>query len=351
MPWILPLTLLAALTYVLQHFMLSIAWGCVLAIATWPAIEALTKRKWSLGFSVTITTLGLVVGFATPAWVLITSLRNEVAAIASYIQGVDRSGLPMPEWLPALPFGDDAAAWWQANLAHPGAMRELLDQAASTMTPTFTSTIGSVSSVVIANAFYIFLALLTMVILQLNKAHLIDYLDTVGSRMMPTIYKRIRIVLPISVRGTALGLCSVAILEGIVLGIAYWVAGAPMPALLGVITGYLALIPGGAPLSFLSVSALLLAQGNITGAVGLAIWGSTELFLVDKFLRPRIIGASVQLPFLAVLFGLIGGVSTLGVIGLFVGPFLMAMLFQFMKYEYAQAQARAQAQALPPPKD
>lgn len=337
MPWILPLILLLALTYVLQHFLLSIAWGCVLAIATAPLMQRMIRRNYSRAFAVTVTTFGLIVCFATPAWVLFSSLKREVSAIGIYLQSLDRTGVPPPEWLNALPFGDDILAWWLNNLGHPGAMRHLFDATVGNLMPSFTSALSSIGSIIIANAFYIFLALLTMVILLLNSARLVDYLDTVGTRIMPTVYPRIRVVLPLSVRGTALGLCSVAVLEGIVLGVAYWIAGAPMPALLGVITGYLALIPGGAPASFLSVSALLLAQGHVSAAVGLAIWGSVELFLVDKFVRPRIIGASVHLPFLAVLFGLIGGVSTLGVIGLFVGPFLMAMLFQYMHHEYSLA--------------
>ena len=97
------------------------------------------------------------------------------------------------------------------------------------------------------------------------------------------------------------------------------------------ITGYLALIPGGAPLSFTMVSLLLFGQGNSAEALGLFTWGAVELFLVDKFIRPKLIGKRVNLPFLAVLFGLLGGVSTLGVIGLFVGPLMMAILFGWLR--------------------
>ena len=115
------------------------------------------------------------------------------------------------------------------------------------------------------------------------------------------------------------------------LGIAYGIAGAPAPVLLGVVTGYMALIPGGAPLSFTLVSLLLLGQGHAGAALGLFCWGAFELFLVDKFVRPKLIGRRVELPFLAVLFGLLGGVSTMGVIGLFVGPFMMAVLFWWLR--------------------
>jgi predicted PurR-regulated permease PerM len=90
-------------------------------------------------------------------------------------------------------------------------------------------------------------------------------------------------------------------------------------------------VPGGAPLSFSLVSLLLLGQGHSGAALGLFSWGAFELFLVDKFIRPKLIGRRVNLPFLAVLFGLLGGVSTLGVIGLFVGPFMMAILFEWLR--------------------
>jgi predicted PurR-regulated permease PerM len=93
----------------------------------------------------------------------------------------------------------------------------------------------------------------------------------------------------------------------------------------------MALVPGGAPLSFTLVSLLLLGQGHSGAALGLFCWGAFELFMVEKFIRPKLIGRRVNLPFLAVLFGLLGGVSTLGVIGLFVGPFMMAILFEWLR--------------------
>ena len=81
------------------------------------------------------------------------------------------------------------------------------------------------------------------------------------------------------------------------------------------------------------VSLLLFGQGHSAEALGLFTWGAVELFLVDKFIRPKLIGQRVNLPFLAVLFGLLGGVSTLGVIGLFVGPLMMAILFGWLRDE------------------
>jgi predicted PurR-regulated permease PerM len=88
----------------------------------------------------------------------------------------------------------------------------------------------------------------------------------------------------------------------------------------------MALVPGGAPLSFSLVSVYLLASGSHIAGIGLFVWGTVELFIVDKTLRPKLVGGPIKLPFLPTFFGLIGGVKTMGFLGLFIGPVLMALL-------------------------
>jgi len=131
---------------------------------------------------------------------------------------------------------------------------------------------------------------------------------------------------PATISSTVTGMTLIAIGEGIVLGIAYWIAGVPSPVTFGVLTGIMALIPGGAPLSFTLVSAYLVANGSYVAGAGLFIWGSVELFIVDKTLRPRLVGGPIKLPFLPTFFGLVGGVKTMGFLGLFIGPVLMALV-------------------------
>ena len=82
----------------------------------------------------------------------------------------------------------------------------------------------------------------------------------------------------------------------------------------------------GAPLSFTLVSLYLVASGSPVAGVALFAWGSIELFIVDKTLRPKLVGGPIKLPFLPTFFGLIGGVKTMGFLGLFIGPVLMALL-------------------------
>ena len=329
---LLPLAFAGALAILLQHFLGSLAWAALLAIITWPLHERLLQRGCSRVFSSCVLLSALVIIFLGPSIFLFNTLSNELATIERLLAQINQTGVPAPEWLARLPVvAEPAIRWWQEHLATPGGLSSLIQATAGDFVPFLTGTARSLGATILTNALYLFLALLTLFILYLHGPAVARYVDHAGARLMPRHYGVLRRLLPLSVRGTALGLGSVAILEGVVLGIAYAVAGAPAPVLLGVITGYLALIPGGAPLAFSAVSLLLLGQGHSGAAMGLFFWGAFELFLVDKFVRPKLIGQSVNLPFLAVLFGLLGGVSTLGVIGLFVGPFMMAVLFWWLR--------------------
>ncbi|HJV73308.1 MAG TPA: AI-2E family transporter [Noviherbaspirillum sp.] len=329
---LLPLSFGVSLVILLQHFLGSLAWAALLAVITWPLHEQLQRRGWSRVGSASALLALLIISFVAPSIFLFNTLSNEISTVERLLGQLNQAGVPAPEWLSRLPFvAKQAAEWWAEHLAVPGGLNTLIQTTAGDLVPHLTSTIGTLGPTILANALYLFLALLTLFVLYVEGPAVVHYIDRAGERLLPKHYAVLRRLFPVSMRGTALGLCSVALLEGIVLGIAYGVAGAPAPALLGVITGYLALIPGGAPLSFTSVSLLLLGQGHAGAALGLFSWGACELFLVDKFVRPKLIGKRVNLPFLAVLFGLLGGVSTLGVLGLFVGPFMMALLFWWLR--------------------
>ncbi|MHA6962608.1 AI-2E family transporter [Zobellella denitrificans] len=151
-------------------------------------------------------------------------------------------------------------------------------------------------------------------------------LDRVGESVLGGHWARFSRMVPATVSSTVTGMGLVALGEGVVLGIAYWIAGVPSPVALGVLTGFMALIPGGAPLSFTLVSLYLAGTGETVMAAGLFLWGVIELFIVDKTIRPRLVGGPIKLPFLPTFFGLVGGVTTMGIVGLFIGPVLMALL-------------------------
>lgn len=200
-------------------------------------------------------------------------------------------------------------------------------------------------------AFHLLLTLLFMLIalffVYRDGFSFSKQIDMLGERILPNRWERISRVVPATISSTVMGMTLIAIGEGIVLGLAYWIAGVPSPVTLGVLTGVMALIPGGAPLSFTLVSIYLLASGAHVAGVGLFVWGTVELFIVDKTLRPKLVGGPIKLPFLPTFFGLVGGVKTMGFLGLFIGPVLMALIVAIWREWIHEARNAENSESVP----
>ena len=129
-----------------------------------------------------------------------------------------------------------------------------------------------------------------------------------------------------SIHGTVNGLVLVGLGEGALLGITYAVAGTPHPTLFGLLTALFAMVPFGAAVAFLVAAAVTLAGGNTVAAIVIVVLGFAVTFVADHFIRPVLIGGATKLPFLWVLLGILGGGEGWGLVGLFMGPAIMAAL-------------------------
>jgi len=222
-----------------------------------------------------------------------------------------------------------ASAWavdmWDQYIGTPGALAQYVQIFGGANVYTIYQTIIAAGGGVLNLALNLLFMLIALLFVYRDGEAFVAQLDKFGERIFPLRWQRLSRVVPATISSTVTGMTIIAIGEGLILGVAYWLAGAPSPVLLGVITGVAAMIPGGAPLSFTLVSIYLVASGSIFEGIALFVWGSVELFIVDKTLRPKLVGGPIKLPFLPTFFGLVGGVKTMGFVGLFVGPVLMAL--------------------------
>ena len=116
-----------------------------------------------------------------------------------------------------------------------------------------------------------------------------------------------------------------ALVQGVFAGLGYWIVGVGPPVLLGAVTAMIALIPFGAPLIWGSLSVWLLLTGKIADGVTLLLWGLLVVSWVDNIVRPLVISNATRMPFLLVVFGVLGGVLAFGLVGLFIGPVVLAV--------------------------
>ena len=147
-----------------------------------------------------------------------------------------------------------------------------------------------------------------------------------------------------AVHGTVVGLVLVGLGEGVLLGIVYVAVGLPYPASVGAVTGVLAVIPFGAPVVYTLATLYMFSVHQVLAAVIIFVAGNIVVFVADHFIRPVLIGGAARVPFLWVLLGLLGGLETLGFIGLFLGPAIMAALIALWR-EWTEPPA---ADGIPP---
>lgn len=325
--WLLVFVLLAGV-YFFHGFLVPVLAALVIGFATWPIYRRLLATiggNRTLG--ATIAILCVVAFIVVPITVAAMYAVEELRGWMLWAIETNRVGAPVPPWFADIPgIGGWLATQWTQYVGHPKAIGELVQLISG-------SNIGNIYRGVLVVGTSAFQALLTLLFMLISLFFVyrdgksfVAQIDKLGERILPMRWERVSRIVPLTISSTVTGMGTIAIGEGIVLGVAYWLAGVPSPVTLGLITGIMALIPGGAPLSFTLVSAYLVASGSPVHGLALLAWGSVELFIVDKTLRPRLVGGPIKLPFLPTFFGLVGGVKTMGFLGLFVGPVLMALL-------------------------
>ena len=325
--WIVLLILLACV-YFFHGFLVPVLAALIIGFASWPLYQRVLamydgNRTLAASTMIAIIVLFLVIPFLYAA----TYAVHEVQVLLEWSIETNRSGSPPPEWFAGMPLiGEWMVAQWELYVGRPGAIGEMVQAFGGANIGNIYRSVLAVGTGTIGLLLDLLFMIVALLFVYRDGAWFAAQLDRFGERIFPVRWSRISRVVPATIASTVTGMTLIAIGEGIVLGIAYWLAGAPSPVLLGVITGVAAMIPGGAPLSFTLVSVYLVASGSVFEGLALFTWGSVELFIVDKTLRPKLVGGPIKLPFLPTFFGLIGGVKTLSFVGLFIGPVLMALL-------------------------
>lgn len=323
--WLL-LGILAASLYFFHGFLIPVLAATIIAVASWGIRDRLAYRMGRTGAAslMVVAILGILI---VPLAMALSYAAAEIRIWVLWATEVNQQGAATPAWIATIPAaGDWLDRQWLTHIGRPGAIGEIVQAVSGSNIGTVYRGVLTVGSHAFHLALNTLFTLVTLFVFYRDGERIVAQLDRVGGRILPGRWSHMSRVVPATISATVTGMTLIAIGEGVILGIAYWLAGVPSPVVFGVITGFMALIPGGAPLSFTLISAYLVFSGSAFAGAALFVWGSVELFIVDKTIRPVLVGGPVKLPFLTTFFGLIGGVKTMGLIGLFIGPVLMALL-------------------------
>ena len=318
--------------WTLREFIPALVWAGILAIAVWPFYQR-TQRRFPPGHHnlllPSVFTLVIALVFIVPLVLAAVQVGRESHVILDWVDNARQSGIPAPDWLAHLPFGaDQATAWWNENLGDRDSAAELLHRIDRSELVGASRQIGAG---LVHRAILFGFSLMTLFFLFKDGDRLAEQMRHASARAFGPSGERVGRQIVTSVHGTVDGLVLVGIGEGVLLGIAYAATGVPHPALLGAITAVAAMIPFGAPLVFGLAALLLVGQGSGGAAIVVVAVGMVVTFVADHFVRPVLIGGATKLPFLWVWVGILGGVATWGLLGLFLGPAVMAALIMLWR--------------------
>ncbi|NHN87145.1 AI-2E family transporter [Acetobacter conturbans] len=328
----LALAIAALAIFTLGRFRLSLIWGGVLAIVCWPIMQWLAG-KWSPKHAALILPGTIVAGiamiFVIPSAFLIGAAASEAQDGAKWLREAGETGIPEPAWLSRLPWGKaQIENWWQANLSNPNGMEALVHKLRPEEALTTVEHVGhGVANTVVILCF----ALLILFFLLRSGNEVIDRLNLLTERLFGPRGRMAQHQVVGAVRGAMAGLVLVGLGEGALLGVAYLIAGAPQPLLLTLFTALASMIPMVGGFAVVLCALLIMIKGSLGAGIAVATFGLIIMFLADHFIRPVLIGGSIRLPFVWVLLGILGGLESWGLCGLFVGPVLMALAHQIWR--------------------
>jgi predicted PurR-regulated permease PerM len=306
--------------WMLSTFLPALAWAVVLAIATWPLFLAARHQVGRTWAAAAITAL-IAIAIIGPLLFAGIQAAREFRDLAQWVVESRRDGLEAPQWISELPLvGAPLTDWLNSHLKGE---RNPFEGADVRFLGEWGQIIGRQA---VRRVTTLLFALLIVFFVLRNSDALLHQAKLVGDRLLGAPGERFGSIAAQAVRGTVDGLLLVGLGQALLLGVAYAFTDVPHPALIGALTGLMSAVPFASPVVFIAAGLWLLTQSQTAAAVALVAFGSAVVFVADHFVRPALIGGATRLPFVWVLLGILGGIESFGLLGLFIGPALIAVL-------------------------
>ena len=325
--------LLLAILYgtflVLTPFMKAITWAAILAILVYPLyawLLRLTRGRATLAAFTIILIIALLV--VLPGLRMVGFLAEEIVLLVRSVTSLVR-GEGLEVWQQK-PWVQTVLGWWDMLGLQLDRfdidLTEALTQGAQRTSGFLISYVPNIAQNVFLFAANFIIVLLTLFFFLRDGAGFCYRLR----RLLPMDHEhqeRLFQNIVNSLTAVVHGCLTVALIQGFLAGLAYWAVGLPFALVWGVVTAFAALLPfGGTTLVSVPASIYMFVQGETLRGILLLIWCVGLVGTVDNILKPLFIGTRLKVPVLFLFFGILGGLSVFGALGLVLGPVLFGLL-------------------------
>jgi predicted PurR-regulated permease PerM len=318
--------LLVASLWTMQAFIGPLVWATAIVVATWPLLLWVQRKLGgSRGWATTVMTLVMLVIFVVPFWAAIGAMLDASADGVEVVRSYMKNGLgPPPSWLENVPFGGDrlTAKWQELSAAGPEQFAETIRPYVKSVAAWMVAITGGMGGLL----GHFLLTVIISAILYAQGEAAAAGVRAFASRLAGERGDAAVILAGQSVQSVALGVVVTALVQTALVGLGIFVAGLPHPGLLTAIVFVLCIAQVG-PILIL-IPAIIWMYSHASGmAATIFLIYSIPMALLDNILRPILNSRGVDLPLILIIAGVIGGLIAFGVIGLFIGPVILAVTY------------------------
>lgn len=322
--------LIAVSFWVLRPFLLATVWATMIVVATWPLmlrVQSYVRGKRAL--AVTVMVLFLLLVFVLPVSLAVGALVENADVLAGWAKALATFRMPEPpDWVGGLPFvGDKLATLWRDIAA--GESDGLTARVAPHVGAATRWLFGQIGNVGLMS-FHFLLTVLIAAIMYAGGEEAAVMVHRFGQRLAGERGAAAIDIAGGAIRGVALGVVVTALVQSLLGGIGLAVVGIPFASLLTAVMFLLCIAQLGPSLVLIPAVAWLYWKGDTIWATVLLVW-CIPVVTLDNFLRPILIRRGLDLPLLLIFAGVIGGLIAFGLIGLFVGPVVLAVTYRLFQ--------------------
>ena len=323
------LMLVAGCILVMKPFLTATLFAAVVCVSTWSLYLRLLRRmKGRQNLAALLMTLSLSLLVIMPLAVVAYNLADNVTAFYNEIQlTIELGPVYPPSWLKDVPIvGASAHEYWQLLATSQVEMDALANRL-----------LVPVKNFLLAGGLFLGQGVMEMSLAAFvsfffyrDGLSLLRFLNLMMDKIIGIHTENVLGIINNTVQGVMYGLLGTALAQGIVATIGFAIAGVPAALMLGSITALLSLIPVGPPLIWGGAAIWLFYKGTVGWGIFMLLWGFFLISSVDNVVKPLLISRSSKLPFILILFGVIGGVVAFGFVGVFIGPTLLAVAYSLL---------------------
>jgi predicted PurR-regulated permease PerM len=321
--------LIATSFWILWPFLPAVIWATTLVVATWPIMVRVQRQLWNKrGLAVAVMTLALLLIFVLPFWLAIATITEHFDRIVGWAGSLAKFHLPPPpHWLAGLPFfGEQAALLW-ANATTSG-IEPLIAKAAPYAGGAAAWLVSALGGFGVLFVQFV-LTVVIAIILYGSGEHAATLARRFGRRLAGERGDQSVRLAGQAIRSVALGVVVTALGQSVLGGFGLALAGLPLATVLTAIMFLLCIAQlGPLPVLVPAVVWLYWSGDSLWGTL-LVVW-SVLLSTMDSVVRPLLIRKGAHLPVILLLAGVIGGIIAFGLVGIFLGPVVLAVAYTLL---------------------